>query len=315
MNVVKVFDERIEVEENELKSKIAKISRAYANMQERLVQNAADIEHLVQLERLSKRALDLRQRIDVLHETEKEKRHDLAITEEKLAMQLELIRGIHQEMDEAFATDEPEMHSNYGNDMPQVVEIEELRRRLPIRLRGEKDRLDELKMVQHDLETKVKNMIDTLTIEEDNLSVEQGELARKARDNKPFRCVAFNPANAASNEVTGTNTGGVENFVAAEGHNIHMLDYHSGELLHVFIGSDKRSIGEKSGHTGVITCLFYDGLAGMIFSGSADQTIISWDSIEKVKLLSMVGHEGSISCITVEGNFLVSGSADNTVRY
>jgi len=283
-------------------------------MQERLVQNAADIEHLVHLERLGKRALDLRQLLESLHETLKEEESALSLVGEKAAMQTVIIKGIHEEIDEAFATEEAEMHSKYGNDMPQVIEIEELRRRLPIRLKSEKEKLEDLEKEMKELTTKVKNHVDTLSIEEDNLSIEEGELAKKARDDKPFRCVAFNPANAAANEVTGTNTGGVENFVAAEGHNIHMLDYHSGELLHIYIGSDKRSVGEKCGHTGVVTCLFYDGLAGMIFSGSADQTIISWDSLEKTKLLTMTGHEGSISCITVEADFLVSGSSDNTVR-
>ena len=96
-----------------------------------------------------------------------------------------------------------------------------------------------------------------------------------------------------SNEITGTATGGVENFIAAEGYNIHMIgksrcatsynrptfddpafyysvltminimlsiqfrfpsilsDYHTGELLHIYIGDDRRRPGEKVGHVSI----------------------------------------------------------------
>ena len=42
----------------------------------------------------------------------------------------------------------------------------------------------------------------------------------------------------------------------------------SGALLHVFIGDDKHRMGDKIGHIAVVTALFYDGIDGLIFSGS-----------------------------------------------
>jgi len=94
-----------------------------------------------------------------------------------------------------------------------------------------------------------------------------------------FRCVAFCAANAAGDEVTGTSTGGAENFIAAECGNIHVVDYHSGELLHVFAGESKGAhregkSAEKTGHEGVVTCLVHD--CEYFFSGGTDEYIIKW---------------------------------------
>lgn len=98
---------------------------------------------------------------------------------------------------------------------------------------------------------------------------------RHGRKDKPFRCISFCAANAAGNEVTGTASGGFEEFVAAEGSNIHFLDYHNGSLSHVILGDDRSIIREnKQGHTGVVTCLLHDG--NLIFSGSVDETICCW---------------------------------------
>ena len=117
------------------------------------------------------------------------------------------------------------MQSLYGNDMPQVIEIEELRRRLPIRLDLELSKMGELHHDLHQFETSVKNLIDTINIEEDNLRIEEGNLAKHTRHDKPFRCLAFSPSNAASNEVSGTATGGVENFIAGKKHVPMLFNY------------------------------------------------------------------------------------------
>ncbi len=73
-------------------------------------------------------------------------------------------------------------------------------------------------------------------------------------------------------QVTGTATGGVENFICGESNNIHVIDYHNGELLHVYPGDNRSRLGDKRGHIGVITCLAYD--VNRIYSGSADETIM-----------------------------------------
>lgn len=86
----------------------------------------------------------------------------------------------------------------------------------------------------------------------------------------------------------GTSTGGFEEFVAAEGAHVHVIDYHSGAVNHVFIGGG----GKEPGHTGVVTCLLHDGK--LIFSGSTDESIITWDSVSREKLRVLLGHEGNI---------------------
>ena len=313
-SVVKVFDEKISMEEGELQSKMARIGRAYANWQERLVKTSADIEFIVNMERCGKRVLDLRQLIAKLHEQMEVAEEEVEAHNRKIEMQFKLLGGIQAEVDEAFASEDAEMHSQFSGDVPQVLEIEEARRRLPIRLKQETANLQELKKEHHTLETQVTNHLDQIHIEEENMEIENGQLAKHTRDDKSFRVIAFSPTNAAANEVSGTATGGVENFVCAEGHNIHMIDYHSGELVNIFIGDSKTSVGEKCGHTGIVTAVCYDGTSARIFSGSTDETIISWDTVELKKLLTFTGHEGTVLCIVTDGPLLVTGSADNTTR-
>ena len=108
-------------------------------------------------------------------------------------------------------------------------------------------------------------------------------------------------------------TGGVESFVAAESTNIHVLDYHDGSLIKIFIGDDRNRLSDvKDGHIGVVTCLAYDN--NRAYSGSADETIMVWDILERKRVHVLRGHEGSIVCLSISGPLLISSGADNTVR-
>lgn len=136
---------------------------------------------------------------------------------------------------------------------------------------------------------------------------------KRCQNSKPLRCAAFNPANAAGDEVTGTASGGVENFAAADGNAIHLFDFHNGELLHIFAGDARAVVGDKRrGHTGAVTCLCYD--MNQIYSGSLDETIMVWDvpTLSRVRILE--GHEGSVVSLAVDGPLLCSGGADATIR-
>jgi hypothetical protein len=83
-NIANVFSERIEAEESEIRLKISRISRAYVNFEGRLVQGAADIEFTINMERISKRNLDLRNLIDTLHDELKSKEEEIILVKEKI---------------------------------------------------------------------------------------------------------------------------------------------------------------------------------------------------------------------------------------
>jgi WD40 repeat protein len=109
------------------------------------------------------------------------------------------------------------------------------------------------------------------------------------------------------NEVTGTATGGYEEFATSEGNNIHLLDYHNGELVHFFVGGD-----HNTGHIQTITCLLHDGK--YLFSGSQDERILCWDTVERKLLRCLLGHESSIVALASEYSLLISSAADATMR-
>lgn len=216
------------------------------------------------------------------------------------------------EIDEAFKSDEPEMMTYVVHSQPQMVEIEELKNLLNKMKVKELKNFQDLKQAEHAIFTQIKNLDDDLIHEDETLKLEEGELMKHIRHDRPFRLTAFCGANVAGNEVTGTNSGGFENFLCAEGSNLHVIDYHTGELLNVMIGDDKGRLGEKEGHTGVITALCHDGI--YLFSGSADESIISWHGVSWNKLLVFEGHEGTVTALHACAAVLASGAADCTIR-
>lgn len=106
--------------------------------------------------------------------------------------------------------------------------------------------------------------------------------------------------------------GGVENFVGSDGSSIHVIDYHSGGLLHIFQGDERNRLGDKIGHIGVVTCLAYD--KNYVYSGSTDEMIMVWDVKSYKRVRIMAGHEGTVVSIAVDGPLICSGGADTTIR-
>jgi len=159
-----------------------------------------------------------------------------------------LIDAIQKELTQALETDEEKMISHLVHDQPQEVEIEELKSRLNTRKKIELKNYQEEFSKQQKIDVTIKNLLDEIGEAEDDLKLEGGDLMSAIRNTRPFRYIAFNPANAAGNEVTGTATGGVESFVAAERNSVHLFDIHSGELMHIWVGDDSSVVGEKKGH-------------------------------------------------------------------
>lgn len=317
MNKVDVADlylERVQREEDEIRTKLAKLRHSLQICTERLVHSTATIEHEVSIERTSHRALSLKKLVEQLHEDLEDAEAALEDFGDEFQAHQGLIDAIDKQFEEAQNTDETEMWSDLVHDQPQVVEVEELKSRLLARRKRELVVHDEMGKGFLEKQTNVRNMEDQIHAENENIELEEGNLAKHVRHDKPFRVVAFAPGNAAGNEVTGTASGGVENFMCAEGFNVHMVDYHSGELLHIFPGDDKNRVGDKTGHCGVVTCLYYEGASRRCFSGAVDEAVIQWDTENKKMVKTYKGHEGAITAIAADGNILVTAAADVTVR-
>lgn len=100
--------------------------------------------------------------------------------------------------------------------------------------------------------------------------------------------------------------------MCSESSNIHIIDTHSGELLHIFRGDNRATFGKKKGHTGVITALAYHD--HVVYSGATDESVMVWDYMKKTRVGVMSGHEGTVTSLAVFSGWLASGGADATVR-
>lgn len=311
-DLVDIYTKKISEVENELRHKIQSIYTKLDSMTSKLRLNSAVFELEVKIERSSIRILDLKRELDELHDKLAEE-NDILEDQRKICSGIEgLLEAIQKELEISKTTEDHEMMSYLVHDNPQMVNVEEVKTRLHKRRLEVLDKYKLEKDVELAIVTRIKNIENQIAIDDDEVNIELGDLMRKVKNNRPFRVIAFNPANSASDEVTGTATGGVENFVCAESNNIHVIDYHNGELLHVFAGDSRSRLGDKQGHVGVVTCLAYD--MNRIYSGSADETIMVWDFMSRERVMVLTGHEGSIVSLAVHGFMLMSGGADATIR-
>lgn len=313
-DLVAIYDARIATIDLDLTNKIGFIKEKFETLTDTLVNNSAEEERTVHIERATFKTVELRKFVRAKHAELEARKKELAGQKEEVLKKLALLDAIQKELLAALATEADKMISYLVHDQPQEVEVEELKSRLKARKEIEIMNQKTEVTKQAALETMTKNIMHEIEEAEEDLELENGQLMTAIKANRPFRCMAFNPANAAGNEVTGTATGGVENFVCAESCNIHLVDLHVGTLLHVWAGDEESRLSEdeKVGHTAVVTCLAYDGFR--CYSGSADETIMVWDTTSWARLLVLRGHEGSIVTMAIDGPLLLSGSADATVR-
>ena len=304
---VVVYTEKLQEIDEGMAAKVKMLHEKLDDMKLRLVHTAAEIELVIPIERTTFRALELKQSIASNEDRLKELEQEMKIQDERMAGVEQILDAIQTEMAKAVESDEPEMWSELVHDQPQIVEIEELKTRLKARSVTELKKLQDENLVKKQIAVKISNVENNIIEADQQLTVEEGNLMKHSHTSKPFRAVGLCTTNAAGNEVTGTATGGFEFFSAAEGFHIHLIDYHNGELRHIYVGGK-----EETGHTGVITCLLHDG--GVIYSGGTDERIICWNT-ETYKLIRiMEGHEGSIVALASEAKYLVSSSSDNTMR-
>ena len=306
--------ERVSLVEGSLDRKMSKMDSLLKDLRTRLVKNSTVASELiVKIERTTLRAVQLRNlvwaKVDAIEDGEEE----LEAQQEVVLDFKKLLDAIAKEMKQANETNEFEMISHLVHAVPQMVEVEELKTRLTNRAVEEGLHLTEAIAKEKKITTQISNYKDELSELNEELSIEEGNLMKHTRLDRPFRCIAFCRYNQEGNEVTGTASEGVEWYIASEGSCIHCIDYHNGECLHVILGGDKRKAGEAiNGHSGIVTCLVHDG--NKIFSGGTDEIVLSWDSKTKALCHVFRGHEGSIVALAVCGPRMASASADTTIR-
>lgn len=74
-------------------------------------------------------------------------------------------------------------------------------------------------------------------------------------------------------------------------------NFETGQCLKVFKGKDRD--GNNVGHTGAITCMATDALGRILFTGSTDTTVRSWNLLRGEQLKVFSGHTGSVICMQV----------------
>lgn len=318
---IAVYDEKLNKTEQTIHSKFKLMHEQLKDMQLRLAHTSAEIEHVVTIERTTFMAMEYKKFIKNKDEELEGLNQELSKQEAVIHKIEGLLDAIQKEMTEALETDELEMWSELVHETPQIVEIEELKQRLKQRIKVEMEELTLQRQVEAKILVKIRNVESEIEEKQQLLSLEEGNLMKHSRFDKPFRLIGLCLSNALGNEVTGTATGGYEEFAAAEGNNIHMIDYHNGELNHIFRGTSESAVlyntgnsaeNDQRGHTGVVTCLLHDG--AMLFSGGTDEKIICWNTTTREKLRTLIGHEGSIVALAAENKYLVSSAADVTMR-
>lgn len=304
---IKIYQERIKEMEDTVSKRVMDIHEKLDDLKSRLLHNAAEIELVIAIERTTYKALEMKNAIGDCDDQLKQLEKDLELQHDDMKKLEALIVAIKAEKDAAMKTDEPEMWSYLIHDQPQIIEIEELKQRLHQRLQVETSNMLLETEKEKKILLKMKNLENSILEYDQILRLEEGALMKHSRLDKPFRCIGLCIANAIGNEVTGTATGGFEEFAAAESNNIHLIDYHTGALNHVLIGGN-----HETGHTGIITCLLHDG--ALLFSGASDETIICWQTTSRKLLYILKGHEGSIVALAAENTYLISSASDATMR-
>eukprot|EP00741_Cyanophora_paradoxa_P010601 tig00020537_g10245.t1 len=67
-------------------------------------------------------------------------------------------------------------------------------------------------------------------------------------------------------------------------------------------------------HEEEVLCIAFNPLNGTIITGSNDATIRAWSEETLERAATLAGHTEAVTCLALDGNFLLSGSDDCTVR-
>jgi tetratricopeptide (TPR) repeat protein len=163
-DLVVSISEQIDLIENEVAIKIKTMSEKLSNLSDRLTNTNADIEHIIELERVNERVINIRNSVKNQEALFAEKEEEIEKHKEKMRKIEEVIIEIDKEYQTAVKCDEKDMMSLYFNEIqPQVVEIEQLKVGLEA---NRKKKIEDLAFAEKEdgrLKTELNNIRDTIS--------------------------------------------------------------------------------------------------------------------------------------------------------
>lgn len=294
------------------KDKISSGLNKVTKLKQRLINITANVGKVIRVENVTPRFIQLKAE-------HKQAENEIVVTTSQLSKQTDelgkskrLLESIEHELQETLHSTKGKKKSALIHENVQEFETGELIIRLKEKLKYVKEVVDEHEKEKSQIMTKIKNLDDELLSIKSDMKVENGPLMQRILKNRRIRCIGLNTSNTKANDVTGASSFGVEYFVLIDNKSIHIHDVQTGELRMVFGGSQtSKEIGGVTGHTCLITCIYFHGLH--IYTGSMDNKVMCWD-IEQMKRVYVArGHRASVTCIFVDEVKMVTGSADKQI--
>eukprot|EP01059_Diplonema_ambulator_P010273 TRINITY_DN2028_c0_g1_i1.p1 TRINITY_DN2028_c0_g1~~TRINITY_DN2028_c0_g1_i1.p1 ORF type:complete len:2745 (+),score=1120.70 TRINITY_DN2028_c0_g1_i1:91-8325(+) len=88
----------------------------------------------------------------------------------------------------------------------------------------------------------------------------------------------------------------------------------SDSFVRVFNSDTMELVKEMKEHVGGVYCMADTPGARLVFTGSADFTIVKWDGPRMERICQFTGHSNSVRALIVVGKRLFSGSDDGTIK-
>lgn len=306
-------------------------------MKERLFSTSAKQGKVTPLKRQSARALRLVNEQQAYKDRIVQCKEERGEQEKTTAKVEQLRERIDAQLKEAKTSDKDEMSSTLVHGREQIFEIEELKVRLTERLAEVTKEVEASFAEERAIDARIANYLDDIVVAQQEYDVEAGALMLSVLQKSKLRFIAFNPANAAGNEVLGSASGGVAMCVAAEGKSVSVFNLRTGVLRRVFTGDEEgRHLGAPVGHTSLVSALHFSG--ERVYTGGMDCRIFVWDvsegslarvikanddALRKEELteeqqrgmdgkpvMCLEGHEATVTAVAVDSLKIVSGGAD-----
>ena len=84
--------------------------------------------------------------------------------------------------------------------------------------------------------------------------------------------------------------------------------------IRIWDAKNGKCLKTLTGHEGEVECLQFDSGNDVIASGGQDKTIRIWSLNEGRCLAILNGHDDGVTCLKIDGDHIISGSADKSIR-